>query len=225
MNEQSQYKGTVVICPGGGYEWLSDREAEPVAAAFEKADWRPEVLRYTVGHQLGTKPLRELGQVVERAKTDYPDKPVVVCGFSAGGHLAGSLGVHYQDLGLARPDAMILCYPVITAGSYGHRGSLRNLTEVDQEYYSLEKHVTGDTPQTFLWATMEDDEVPVQNSLLMAEALSAAGVPYELHIFPHGVHGLSLCTPEVDEPEKGRLADAHVARWFPLCVEWLNEIK
>ncbi|MDD3251576.1 MAG: alpha/beta hydrolase [Lachnospiraceae bacterium] len=225
MNKKGQCRGTVVICPGGGYEWLSDREAEPVAAAFEKAGWKAEVLRYSVGRDLGTKPLLELGRAVALAKANAPGEPVVVCGFSAGGHLAGSLGVHYQDLGLARPDAMILCYPVITAGAYAHRASINNLCKTDQEYYSLEQHVTNDTPPTFLWATMSDDEVPVQNSLLMAEALGEAGVPYELHIFPKGVHGLSLCTPEVDEPERGRLADVHVARWFALCVEWLETIK
>ena len=120
---------------------------------------------------------------------------------------------------------MILCYPVITTGVYAHRASIDNLCATDQTYYSLEEHVTGNTPPTFLWATMSDDEVPVQNSLLMAEALSEAGVPYELHIFPKGVHGLSLCTPEVDEPERGRLADVHVARWFALCMEWLETIK
>ena len=88
MDEKGQYRGTVVICPGGGYNWLSDREAEPVAAAFEKAGWKANVLRYSVGHDLGTKPLLELGRAVEAAKVDAPGAPVVVCGFSAGGHLA-----------------------------------------------------------------------------------------------------------------------------------------
>jgi dipeptidyl aminopeptidase/acylaminoacyl peptidase len=90
------------------------------------------------------------------------------------------------------------------------------------DFFSLENHAGADTPPSFIWHTAADEMVPVQNSLLFAKALIRGGVPVELHIFPRGPHGLSLATPEVDEPEEGRLSDAHVARWFDLCVEWLN---
>lgn len=217
-------KGTVIICPGGGYSWLSGRESEPIKKAFEEHSWRGEVLNYEVGCDLGTRPLKQLGEKVSEVRKENPHKPVVVCGFSAGGHLAASIGVHYKDLGLERPDALILSYPVITTGEYAHKGSIRNLGGDDTGYFSLEKHVTPDTPPTFIWATATDEDVPVENSLMFAAALSKAKVPFEMHIWPYGAHGLSLATPEVDEPEKGRYADEHIAKWFMLCIEWLDKI-
>ena len=95
----------------------------------------------------------------------------------------------------------------------------------DPGWYSLETQVTADTPPAFFWHTVTDPEVPVQNSLLLAGALSAAGVRYEMHLYPRGVHGLSLATPEVDEPEKHRVADPHIAGWFGQCLEWLDILK
>lgn len=236
-------KGIVIICPGGGYEWLSPREARPVAAAFGRNGWESAVLYYAVGHDLGTGPLEQLGEAVRLIREALPGMPVVVCGFSAGGHLAASLGVHWNTMGLERPDALILCYPVITAGEYAHCASMRNLIRGQMQdipsqnlargqmqdslsrnliFFSLERHVTSDMPPAFIWHTAADPEVPVQNSLLLAEAMAKAEVPFELLIYPKGVHGLSLATPEVEEPEKGRYADAQVAGWFRLCLEWLD---
>ena len=109
---------------------------------------------------------------------------------------------------------------------YAHRGSIQNLAGSDDPgWYSLETQVTADTPPAFFWHTVTDPEVPVQNSLLLAGALSAAGVRYEMHLYPRGVHGLSLATPEVDEPEKHRVADPHIAGWFGQCLEWLDILK
>ena len=145
-------KGIVLICPGGGYQWLSPREAEPVANAFTAGGWAAAVVYYTVRETpaqppLGTLPVRQLGEAVLAAKQRCPALPVLVCGFSAGGHLAASLGVHWKELGLPRPDGMILGYPVITAGRYAHRGSIENLTGADDPaWFSLEKQVTADTP-------------------------------------------------------------------------------
>lgn len=217
-------KGIVIICPGGGYEWIAPREAGPVADAFGRNGWQSAVLSYMVGHKLGTGPLEQLGEAVRLMRAAYPHMPVVVCGFSAGGHLAASLGVHWKTLGLARPDALVLCYPVITAGEYAHRASIRNLTgnDVQDGFFSLERHVTSEMPPVFLWHTAPDPEVPVQNSLLFAEAMAREAVPFELLVYPKGVHGLSLATPEVEEIEKGRYADAQVAGWFRLCLEWLD---
>lgn len=221
-------RGTVLICPGGGYHWLSPREAEPVAAAFRKGGWNSAVLTYTVrapgAEPLGTLPLRQLGEAAAWLRENRPGL-VIVCGFSAGGHLAASLGVHWQQLSLPRPDALVLGYPVITAGPYAHRGSIQNLTDGDEaDFFSLEKHAGKQVPPAFLWHTVTDPDVPVQNSLLMAEALAKAGVPYELHLYSHGTHGLSLATPEVEEPAKNRFADPHIAGWFDLCLDWLSTL-
>ncbi len=235
-------KGAVVICPGGGYEFRSAREAEPVARAYNRAGYHAFVANYQLGEEmepLGDGPLVDLSQAVawvnsHKGKLGIEGKDVYVCGFSAGAHLAASLGVLWKDasrfpagtdLALHRPDAMILCYPVISAGEWGHRGSFVRLAgeqQEDQQRYSLEKLVTRDAVPAFLWHTAADDGVPVQNTLLMADALARFGVPVEVHVFPYGVHGLSLATEEVDELVKGRLADAHVAQWMELCVRWME---
>lgn len=224
--ETEDPRGIVLICPGGGYLWRAPREAAPIANAFNQGGWSAAVLGYsckTGDKPLGTQPLRQAAEALRLLKES--GKPVVLCGFSAGGHLAAMLGVHWPELDTPAPDGLILGYPVITAGEYAHRGSIENLAGVnaDQSYFSCELHVGPHVPPAFIWHTASDETVPVQNSLLFAEALLRARVPLELHIYPRGVHGLSLATPEVDEPEKNRLADAHVATWMPLCLEWLGQ--
>lgn len=219
-------KGTVVICPGGGYEWLSPREGMPIANAFCSCGWSSSILHYTCfqakkGVPIGTIPLHQLGEAVQVIRSKRPGQPVVVCGFSAGGHLAASLGIHWQTLSLPRPDAMVLCYPVVSAGEYAHRRSFSHLApEGEQGFFSLEAFVGMHVPPTFIWHTAADETVPVQNSLLLASALAKVHVPFELHVFPQGEHGLSLATSEV--AEGGRMPDSHVAQWFSLCIQWLD---
>lgn len=202
----------LMICPGGGYQFLSEREAEPVAMRFLPEGFNCFVVWYTPDPADALLPRREIGAAVawvrqhaEELHTN-PDA-IALIGFSAGAHAAGSLGVCWQQqelwqpLGLTtqqvKPNAMALCYPVITAGPFAHRSSLHHLTHTDDlqehEKHSLEKLVTADCPPTFLWHTMDDSDVPMENSLLMAAALHKAGVPGELHIYPSGLHGLGLC--------------------------------
>ena len=222
----------VVICPGGAYAWLSEREAWPVARAFAQAGFQPYILRYTVSpHPLKKLPLRELAWAVREMRRTA-GKRVYVCGFSAGGHLAASLGVHWNDAkefdsdaALSRPDGMILCYPVITTGEYAHKVSIQNLTGGGPElleYADLRRFVSGCTPPAFIWHTAADGSVPVQNTLLFYNELLRAGVKSELHIFPTGPHGMALATEETQKPEDGILPDGHVAQWFGLCTQWLE---
>ena len=228
----------VVICPGGGYGMVSDREAEPVAKEYFAAGFHVFVLTYSVGERAKNfEPLCQLAATVAHirkyAEAIGVDKDrIAVCGFSAGSHLAGSLGTLYnEDKFLQvwkreddiRPNAMILCYPVILANEYAHQGSIKNVSGADvgtEEYqwFSLDKHVDTTTPPTFLWHTAEDAAVPVQNSLSMANALSMAKVPVELHIFPEGCHGMSTCTKEVGTP------DGYVGRWMEWSIAWLSKI-
>lgn len=232
--------GFIVICPGGGYEFLSPRESTPVAEAFWAAGWQPFVLQYTTGQQLGNKPLLELAAAVRQIRKQaqlagQSDKPIFVCGFSAGGHVAASLGVHWNDLklfsaevelDLHKPTGLILCYPVISAGKYAHQASIAALAgQEDPSYFSLENYISTATPPTFLWHTMTDETVPVQNTMLFASGLIKFNIPTEVHIYPAGPHGLSLATEAVAEPEKGRFADPHVAGWFRQCLEWLANFK
>ena len=226
----------VVICPGGGYSFVSDREAEPVAAPFFAAGYNAFILRYSTGEDAGgLRPLCQLAALVEelRSKPEtyctQPDQ-IAVCGFSAGAHLAASLGVlckepaflqAYGSEANVRPDAMVLCYPVIVADEDAHEGSIRNVSGAEPDmdayrWFGLDQHVDSSTPPAFLWHTASDRSVPVENRLKMAAALSKSKVPFELHIFPEGAHGMSVCTQEVNTPS------AYNARWVQWCAAWLD---
>ena len=115
---------------------------------------------------------------------------------------------------------MVLGYPVITSGKFAHRGSFENLCGADEallQTMSLENQVRPDVPPFFIWHTVADQAVPVENSLLLASALTENHVPYELHLFTHGGHGSSTCTQEVNTPNR------HNAAWVSLCTDWLAE--
>ena len=231
-----QRRPALIICPGGGYEHIAFREQDPPAMAFLHMGLQVFTLEYDLKEKAkNKKPLEQLAcsiQMVRENSSQWnidPDR-VLVMGFSAGGHLAATLGVHWNDPELLlrceeenprtlRPDGMIRCYPVITMGEYTH-GSTREFISADSseplDYWSLETQVTPDTPPVFLWHTVDDTAVPVQNSLLIANALVSAGVSCECHLFPHGPHGMSTCTEEVGT------YNADVRVWVPLCRNWLN---
>ncbi|HQE94182.1 MAG TPA: alpha/beta hydrolase [Anaerolineae bacterium] len=230
--DTAEVRGAVLVCPGGGYVNRAPHEAEPIARRFNAGGFHAFVVHYRVAPHRHPAPLLDASRALRliRAHADewrVDPGGIAVCGFSAGGHLTASLGVHYGmdvlntgdalDAVSARPDALILGYPVITSGEFGHHGCFENLLGPDPapellQMLSLELQVTPETPPTFLWHTAEDESVPVENSLLFAAALHKHGVPFELHIYPRGRHGLGLA------PE-----DAHVATWAALCCEWLKE--
>ena len=224
---------TVVILPGGGYGMVSADEGEPVARRLNAAGFTAIVVRYRVAPHVYPAALRDAVRAVRLARShgaDWGVRPdqLALMGFSAGGHLAGSLATLGEDVALMgddelmdvlpRPDALILCYPVVTMEPpFANEGSVSNLhgdpvTGQQRTDWSLERRVTADTPPTFLWHTAPDEPVPVENSLLFAGALARHGVPFALHVFPTGRHGLNLAT---DEP----LASV----WPDLCTAWLHE--
>lgn len=235
---------TIIMCPGGGYVMTSDREAEPVALKFVAEGFNLVVLRYSVAPNKFPKALIELAATVDyvrsKSKEWNVDKDkIIVCVFSAGGHLAGSLGVLWDNKILEealeinkdniKPNAMILCYPVITSGEFAHKGSFDNLlgenvSEVEREKLSLEKLVSKNTPTTFLWHTFDDGAVPVQNSLFFANSLASNNVPFELHIYPNGVHGLSLCEELTAMNGQSEHINQHAGTWFKLAVEWIKNL-
>jgi acetyl esterase/lipase len=231
----------VLVLPGGGYSFTSPREAEPIALQFNEAGFHAFVLNYSVAPAKHPQPLLDAARAMciirENAEEwgVYTDK-IAVCGFSAGGHLAASLGVHWDkkylenvdgiEIGQNKPDALILCYPVISSGKYGHRGCFETLLGENPDSallyeMSLEHHVSENTPPAFIWHTFNDAAVLVENSLLFARALRDKNIPFELHIYPEGVHGLSLATVETSEG-RPELVSPHVASWIELCKEWLK---
>lgn len=234
----------VIICPGGGYEHLSDREGEPVAMQFLSMGCHAFVLHYSLAPDVFPYPQMELAYAVSLVRSHAaewlvdPEK-IIVCGFSAGGHLACSLGAYwnqeflYKPLNLTpediRPDGMLLGYPVITSGPFCHSGSFLNLlgSEAENEtlrrLVSLEHQVGPHTPRTFLWHTSTDNAVPVKNSYLLADALTEHGVNVEMHIYPAGCHGLSLATSEVSGDD-GRYIVPQCQNWISLAKTWLEHL-
>ncbi len=247
----------IVICPGGGYEHVSPREGEAIALQFMTTGAHAAVLRYDVSGQGAEFPqhLLELAAsvaYVRKHAAEYcidPDK-ILVAGFSAGGHLAASLGCFWKEKWLEelmqaetgatmkdyQPNGEILAYPVITSGEFAHRGSFVKImgSEAEQGYaplglsateleekLSLEKQVTSDFPPTFMWHTFEDGAVPLENSLFFAEALRKAGVNFEYHVFPHGGHGYALATKETAMKE-GKEINAQCAQWIDLFKSWMK---
>ena len=226
----------VVICPGGGYQMVSDREGDPVAKEYFCAGYHVFVLTYSVGKEAsGFRPLCQLAATVAHIRAhaqewQVDENKIAVCGFSAGGHLAASLGTLYKEEKFLkvwnrpeqiRPDAMILGYPVILADAYAHQESIETVSgapagTAEYAWFGLDSHVDRMTPPAFLWHTAEDDCVPVENSLRFATALSAAKVPFELHVLPKGGHGMSVCTQEVGT------TDDYNGRWVQWSIAWLN---
>lgn len=219
LHEDEVERPAMLVVPGGGYALVSPTEGEIVAKCFYEAGYQAFVLTYTTNMfriaPVRRQALADISRAVccirKHAKEWHViSDRVACCGFSAGGHLVGSLAVHHQEqkaekgewAGISnRPDAVVLCYPVITSGEKAHRDSFNLLLgeqagEEELAWASLEKHVTADTPPAFLWHTITDDLVPAENSIYFAQACHKAGVACELHLFMEGPHGMSLATQQ-----------------------------
>ena len=225
--------GTVLICPGGAYAHRAPHEGINIAKRYNEMGFQAFVVHYSVAPERHPAPLNDVSRALRiirhnAVKWKVNPSKIAVCGFSAGGHLTASLGVHYdkaQDI-IAdeisrennRPDALILCYPVISSGAYANKGSFKNLLGEDAspemlEMMSLEKQVSEKTPTSFLWHTANDPGVPVENSIMFAQELSKFKIPFELHIYENGRHGLGLA------PD-----DSHIGTWFELSAQWLKRM-
>ena len=234
----------ILMCPGGGYEMTSDREAEPMAMQFLAMGYHVAILRYSVCPVRYPAALLQVAESVlylkEHADEYHIDpEKIVVQGCSAGGHLAANYGIAWNspfltklmgmenDSERLRVAGLLLCYPVITSGEKAHEESFRNLLgeqyEEKKEELSLENQVTPDTPPTFLWHTATDETVPVENSLYFFQACLQQGVSAELHIYPVGGHGLSLANEETCRAN-GIGVQKECQSWIGLAQTWLEEI-
>lgn len=222
----------VLVLPGGGYTRLSDvKEGSDIAKWLNSLGISAFVLKYRLGPRYNQpNPLLDAARAMRTirhraAEWGVDTKRVAILGFSAGGHLASTMGTKY-DAGKAdakdeiermssRPDAMILLYPVITMGEFTHAGSKKyllgeNPTPELIKLYSNELHITKDTPPTFLMHTMNDASVPVENAMLFASALRKKSVLFEFHLYEQGPHGVGLAP-----------ANPYLASWAARCADWL----
>ena len=241
----------IIVCPGGGYEFLSERENEPIALQYFAAGLNVFVLKYSIMENAANDaPLIEgalaVKHIREHAEEYHIDpKYVFITGFSAGGHFSAMCGTLWNDPvvrealgidrgeapeGINRPTATVLCYPVISGGPFAHRGSINRLCGGPSEgtagadRYSLELHVDATTAPAFIWHTFDDTVVPIQNSLLYANAMAAAGVPFEYHVFTTGVHGLSLCNKETWCGSPDLISDV-CSVWIKDAIRYVTEFE
>ncbi|MHA4893440.1 alpha/beta hydrolase [Pedobacter sp. PWIIR3] len=226
----------VIICPGGGYGILAiDYEGYDVAKRFNQLGVTAFVLKYrlpsdAIMEDKSFGPLMDAEQAIylvrkNAVKWNINPAKIGIMGFSAGGHLASTLTVHYDDVKITnkeklslRPDFSILAYPVVTFGEYTHQGSMDNLlganpTQSQKDYFSNEKHVTANTPPTFMVHANDDGAVPVQNSMQFDAALVKAKVRAELHVYQNGGHGFALNNKTTTDD------------WFVRLENWMKANK
>lgn len=225
----------VLICPGGSYTHLSPREAEPIALQFNAAGIHAAVVYYSVNKPYPAA-LEDLSNAVVKVrenaeKWSVKSDKIVVCGFSAGGHVSASLGVFWNSEErikradkMNKPNGMILCYPLITYITGGEDlDALKIIAGEDEELLKknlLHNQVNADCPPAFMWHTFTDPGVPVYNSLYFAKALADNGVNTELHIYPEGPHGLSLADGYTTE----NWIYPDVQNWIKMAVRWVKKL-
>lgn len=239
LGRQCQKRPCLIICPGGGYRIVCRKESEPVALHFLPEGFNVFVLTYSTMPNHYPTQHREVAAILELIHSHAEDwncdtGRIALMGFSAGGHLAGHYANCYDAPQIREvfPDskpvnASLLCYAALSADPSIGRGisatrlSGHNpMTPTDREFFSCEKQVTERTPPTFLWHCSGDASVSPRNSLAYANALSLKGVPFEMHIYPHGKHDLITG----DMQTNNELPDdcAHASAWLPAAKNWLK---
>ena len=234
----------ILVIPGGGYGGVcADREGEPIALAFMPYGYNGFVLHYTVGRKEPyPAQLREVTLAIKHIK-DNADKygidpdQLFVTGFSAGGHLTACAGVFWNrpeategldiPYGYNKPRGIMPIYPVISPK--GHSFSINNLlckddpTKEEMDYVSVDQHVTADSSPVFIVHSADDELVDARNSLDLAMAYANAGVPYEIHIFPHAQHGCALGNAITDMGNPN-WNDLMIARWVEMAAYWAEHL-
>jgi len=263
LNNSKEYnvgkkRPLVLVLPGGGYAFTSDREAEPIALKFNGIGLNSAVLWYTVYDQVSNVPrnaLVETAKAIQYIREHGEEwlidlENIIVCGFSAGGHLAIQIATRWHQEWLAKKlnttsdmlkvNLAIPCYASTKSErfkkddlGFAHQliekpntanvrfFGVENPTDEDFEEHNVLNYIDEHTPPMFIWHTFEDVLVDASSSIELARKLNEKRIPFELHIFEKGEHGLALC--DRTTARKASHHNKHVIHWFELCEEWLSD--
>ncbi len=243
---QPKLRPAVLILPGGGYLYIADSESDPIAITYLRAGYNTFVLEYSVGDASEyPQPLVEAALSLYYIREHSVDfnidvEKIAVCGLSAGAHLAGMIATQWKlkafhtelgiPYGMNRPNALILAYPLIdlrlfNAGDEDKGKKFGKMLWDECKNVNTLENICTDTPPMFIWCTRDDPIIPSNQSLQLACRLSEKDIPYELHVFHIGDHGLSTCD-NLSLYGKYGLRDypINVKQWTSLSINWLNAL-
>jgi acetyl esterase/lipase len=244
---QPDLRPSVLVLPGGAYQYCSDREAEPVVFPFLTAGFNAFVLFYSVAeHSVFPFPLEDVSRAVweirkHKETWQIDQDKIAVGGFSAGGNLAAMLGTQWNTPGLAekldipkggnKPNAIFLCYALTGIESHMLKAPPADpgvkftppgaIMAQNTEQLNVFRYVSKNASPAFIWHSLEDEQLSIDNPLLLVQAYAKNNIPFELHIFQHGRHGTSINT---DLSSYGQEQPVNVASWVPLCINWLKAL-
>lgn len=244
----------ILVIPGGGYDHYGRHEQEQIALKMNSLGFSSAVLYYRLKPTKFPEPLLDAALAVSFIRKNSekwnldPDK-IILLGFSAGGHVAASLGAYWNSNLISyfsnlspkeiKPNALVLSYPVITADkNFCHSGSinalLENLSENEKknllkitnsknlrDVISIEKHITNDFPPSFIWHTLADEAVPAENTIFLIQSLRRAKVEFEYHLFARGKHGLALSCAQTSNAD-GSNIEKECGIWPEMMINWLQ---
>ena len=249
IEENSENRDSVLIFPGGGYSHLStEREGVAIAKAYLERGLNAFVLHYAVGSEYKyPSHLTDASFAITYIKAHAEEfginpQRIFTVGFSAGGHLSGSMAILHKDpevlsyLGIEKGDnkpcGSILAYPVVSATVATHGGSFQmltgkefaDITDAERKRLSLESNVDEDSAPLFIWHTSTDTAVPVIGSLKLAEAYYSIGRAVTLHVYPYGTHGIALANEETSDGNPEWIQPL-AQGWVDDSVRWIKAVK
>lgn len=236
-NHRTAYP-TVIVCPGGGYQMLSETESELVAMKYYSMGYNTFILYYSLNEEAkNCAPLKEISSTIMKIRDNgeewgcLPEK-IAVCGFSAGGHLASSISTFWNHPnflkyfdnqgGKNKPNAIISCYGAYAAENFQTNSPIMKMDGMTipeaMEYYSLVNYVNSENSPTFMWHCMDDDIASVEHAITYIGKLRENNIYSECHLFPEGGHGIGICVNETNSLNK------NAAQWVNLSINFLNKL-
>ncbi|KRO00360.1 alpha/beta hydrolase [Companilactobacillus kimchiensis] len=235
----------VIICPGGGFTFHSQREEEPIALRFNSFGMHVVVLEYKLIDDTPVFPtaLQEMAKTIDwinqqPASRHIDKKRIILAGFSAGGQIVSAYNGIGTDPKLRKKyqidqysgdfAATILGYPVVdmtVKGSFPADDKIRQQISTDETFWQTQNYLNGNSKPSFVWQTRTDELVNISNSLMYVGKMNQLNLPVEYHLFGSGIHGLALGTYVTKKPGKDKYLNARAAGWIDLAMSWLEMMK